>query len=195
MKKLLYIHGLASTRNSNTVWNLRKHVDWEVCAFDVPFDPEQAAGFVREESGKYDMVIGSSLGGFYAQFADRSVPRILINPALHAADSIKRISGYGTYEYFGPREDGVDTFTTTPEYYEGLHELESKLYGDAGFDGWVNEEARANTRVILGRQDETLGEYNWGLVRELYGEDHITYVDMLHQVSEECVRDVIRGML
>ena len=77
MKKILYLHGFASSGASGTVELLRKWF-WEraeplhravVVAPDIPLDPLVAEKTLEEIAYNEmpDLVIGTSMGGMYAQ--------------------------------------------------------------------------------------------------------------------------------
>ena len=91
MKKILYLHGFASSGASGTVELLRKWF-WEraepahravVVAPDIPLDPLVAEKTL--EALAYDempdLVIGTSMGGMYAQML-HGFPRICVNPSF-----------------------------------------------------------------------------------------------------------------
>lgn len=67
MKNILYVHGLGSGAESNSARLIRKHLP-EGCNVDapeIPQDPIEAHNFLVSVQNNYDLVVGSSLGGFY----------------------------------------------------------------------------------------------------------------------------------
>ena len=76
MTKILYLHGFGSSGASGTVELLRKSF-WEtdaahraaVVAPDIPVDPAIALPMLKELAAKEQpsLVIGTSMGGWYAQ--------------------------------------------------------------------------------------------------------------------------------
>ena len=69
-KKMLYVHGFASSGSSGTVMTLRSHFrDWRVVAPDLPVDPFEALELLRETVRKEQprVVVGTSMGGMYTQ--------------------------------------------------------------------------------------------------------------------------------
>ena len=169
--KILYVHGLGSTAGGNTVTNLGEMFTTdEIISHDVPIDPMKAVQAVREWSHDCDLVIGSSLGGFYAQFAD--CPKVLINPALQPVENLMKVAGKGTFEYFGPREDGVQEYTLDDEYYQDLGVWEQMLYASNLTDDDIE-----HTSLIFGTADEELGTSNLPLAEAAYGKEHMYFLE------------------
>ena len=86
MKKILYIHGLASSGATSTVRALQKLVGnvAKIVAPDIPIEINEAIRVIKEvcETEKPDLIIGSSLGGMQAQLI-RGYKKILVNPAFN----------------------------------------------------------------------------------------------------------------
>lgn len=151
MKKVLYIHGFASTGNTSKVDQLRSLPDIEVIAPTLTHNPAEDICYlmdiVRKE--KVTTVVGSSLGGFYALYlAQRfDLGLVLINPALYPYDTLKAMLGevpvYGTDV----------SFSWTEEKLEQLKELGktvTRAIGDLSSLHW------ARTLVLLAEKDELL---------------------------------------
>lgn len=126
MKKILFIHGLASSgayKTADTLRILLKPV--EVVAPDVPINPSEALRLLQDicDEQRPDLIVGLSLGGFWAQFL-RGTPRIMINPDLHP--SILLSQKKGEMKYLSPRRDGAESFMIDDEICEGYRMLETK---------------------------------------------------------------------
>ena len=91
MKKILYLHGFGSSGASGTVELLRREF-WDrvdaahratVVAPDIPLDPLVAMPMLEELAFDEmpDLVIGTSMGGFYAQQL-HGFTRICVNPSF-----------------------------------------------------------------------------------------------------------------
>ena len=91
MKKILYLHGFASSGASGTVDLLRREF-WEraaedkratIVAPDIPLDPLVALPMLKELAAREapDLIVGTSMGGFYAQQLHGFV-RICVNPSF-----------------------------------------------------------------------------------------------------------------
>ena len=104
MDLIIYLHGFRSTAEGNKSQLLRKMFPRvKVIALDYsPHDPElatqQLSKIITENDDDEIVVIGTSLGGFWARWAASRffVKSILINPALHPDRSLK----VGSYENY-----------------------------------------------------------------------------------------------
>lgn len=129
MKKILFIHGLASSGAYKTADTLRILLKpAEVIAPDVPIDPKEALGLLRSICAEEcpDLIVGLSLGGFWAQFL-RGIPRIMINPELHPSAFLSQKKG--EMEYMSPRRDGALSFIIDDRICEGYRLLEPDGFG------------------------------------------------------------------
>jgi len=72
-----------------------------VLAPDVPVEPDEAIVFLRREIEQHDitMLIGSSLGGFYASAlsAEYGLNAVLINPSVHPYRTLAPFVGTNTF--------------------------------------------------------------------------------------------------
>jgi len=130
MVRILFIHGLASSGKYKMADTLRILLKpCEVISPDMPIEPEKAAALLKKicDEQNPDIVIGLSLGGFWAQKL-RGYPKVLVNPDLNVSRFLtQRI---GTMEYLSPREDGATTFEITKEICEDYHKLELTEFDD-----------------------------------------------------------------
>ena len=83
---ILYLHGFASCGNSTKTKLLKHYFGKEnVIAPDLPVDPVEAVDFIRRQIFEHDidLIIGSSLGGFYATYFTEmyGIKTVLINPS------------------------------------------------------------------------------------------------------------------
>lgn len=83
---ILYLHGFASCGDSNKTKLLKRYFDDDkVLAPDLPVDPHEAIDFIRRQifNNDIDLIIGSSLGGFYATYFTEQygIKTVLINPS------------------------------------------------------------------------------------------------------------------
>ena len=93
--KILFIHGLASSGAYKMADSLRILLKpCEVIAPDVPIEPDKALallqGICREQ--RPDLVVGLSLGGFWAQKL-RGQRKILVNPSFHISRLMRTMVG------------------------------------------------------------------------------------------------------
>ena len=99
---ILYIHGFASCGDSTKTRLLKAHFgEAEVLAPDVPVVPDEALAFLRHliETRDISLLIGSSLGGFYATVlsAEYGLNAVLINPSVHPYRTLAPYVGTNTF--------------------------------------------------------------------------------------------------
>ena len=114
-KKVLYVHGFASSGQSGTVSRIRQVLpNATVIAPDVPIHPEEAIGLLTTlcQEEQPDLIIGTSMGGMYAEML-RGHDRILVNPALQMGETLKEHGMTGTQHFQNPRQDGAQEFIVT----------------------------------------------------------------------------------
>ena len=178
---ILYVHGLGSTKDSSTAAALRKFFPkYTVCSFDVPFDPDEAVKEVlkqAEENNAY-AVVGTSLGAFYASFVPNT-PKILINPALDPSKELEKF--FGKHEYFGVREDGVQTYTVDETYLAKLAALE-KEYAESVY----NEDMKEDTYGLFSDGDDVVNDRE--KFASLFGDKYSTG-DGGHRLTEDNVKN------
>lgn len=184
MKNILYVHGLGSGAESNSARLIRKHLPeyYNVDAPEIPQDPIEAHNFLISVQNNYDLVMGSSLGGFYTFILFSDVKKLLINPAVYPAKYIKEKIGLGEYEYFSKRENGDKTFVIDEEYIKKLDALTKHYYEDC-----LDEEVRAMTRCIVSPEDELLGSENYDNCKRLLWDDMIVKSYGGHRLTEEII--------
>jgi predicted esterase YcpF (UPF0227 family) len=98
---IIYIHGFASCGSGNKVAVLRNYFGEDrLLAPDLPLSPNQAVQLLSAsiEQQSIALLIGSSLGGFYAEYLGRlhDLPCVLINPATRPFDTLSKCVGINT---------------------------------------------------------------------------------------------------
>ena len=129
-KKILYVHGFASSGANGTVKTMRLILpEAEVIAPDLPVEPEEAAALLEDicVSHKPDLIIGTSMGAMYAEQL-RGIDRILVNPAFHLADTLLKNNGLGRQDYHNPRQDGQTSFLVTKGLLESFRAVSAKCF-------------------------------------------------------------------
>ena len=99
---ILYIHGFASCGDSTKTRLLRAHFgDEELLAPDLPVEPDAAMALLEHLVADNDvsLLIGSSLGGFYATALSHKsgLPAVLINPSCHPYRTLAPYVGENDY--------------------------------------------------------------------------------------------------
>lgn len=115
----IYVHGLGSGAATSTLSEVRKCLPQFVWyAVEVNEDPEESVRIINNAIRQHDTrcVLGTSLGGLYLMYADivdwgrHPIHRILCNPVCNISDIIRDKIGFGTKQYFVPRQDGVQEY-------------------------------------------------------------------------------------
>ena len=182
--KLLYVHGFASSGSSGTVMTLRRHLSsWRVIAPDLPVDPFEALELLRSivEQEKPDVVVGTSMGGMYAQQL-WGIPRIIVNPSFEMSRSLL-FGKMGRNKYMSKRQDGATEFRIDKAVVERFKQMEKTQ-----FDG-VNDHEKALVTALFGDKDPVVNFYP--LVSELYGKERCIHFNGEHRLNDEIVKKVL----
>ena len=135
-KRLLYVHGFASSGQTGSVRTLRLLLPGAtVIAPDLPVEPEEALGLLRNivASERPDLIIGTSMGAMYSEML-YGFDRILVNPAFQLADTLLKNNGLGRQEFHNVRADGGTSFLVTKTLLEHFREVSSHCFERAGED-------------------------------------------------------------
>lgn len=132
-KKIMYVHGFASSAQSGTVELLRTLMPGaEIIAEDLPLDPADAISLLQEMCGSEhpDLVIGSSAGGMMSEML-YGYDRILMNPAFQMGETMLKNNMLGKMTYQNPRKDGVQEFMVTKALVKQYGELTARCFAGA----------------------------------------------------------------
>ena len=184
-KKLLYVHGFASSGSSGTVMALRRHlVGWKVVAPDLPVDPFEAMELLRKTIDKEQpkLVIGTSMGGMYTQQL-WGMPRIVVNPSFEMSRTLL-FNHMGKHKYTAKRKDGATEFRIDKQIVEQF-----KLMEQTQFDG-IDDFEKLFVYGLFGDKDPVV--HFQPLMAELYGEERCVWFDGEHRLNDTIVkRDLI----
>ena len=182
-KKIMYVHGFASSGQSGTVTRIREvFPNATVIAPDLPVRPQEAMDLLRQtcEREQPDLVIGTSMGGMYAEML-YGFDRVLVNPALQMGDTMKYHGMIGAQHFQNPRQDGVLDFIVTKALVKEYKEMTEQC-----FEG-VNDEERGRVWGLFGDEDTTVNTYD--LFRSQYptairfhGEHRMNDKSFMHSV-------------
>lgn len=124
---IIYLHGFNSTGNSAKGQYLKDHLpDIPVLTPTYHYDPEVTVKFLEQlveetlQKSQHLTIIGSSLGGFYAQYLAHRyrVKSVLINPALMPLETLHDYLGENTNFYSG------ETYILTQTHLDALLTLD-----------------------------------------------------------------------
>lgn len=142
--RILFIHGLASCGSGSKARALAAFFGPEnLIAPDLPMDPDSAISALRRilSDSEVDLLVGSSLGGYYAMVLNRErpVPTVLINPTTMPWLSLRpHIGKHANWCTGEPLE-------LTRDHLRQLHEMARRP-----------EPGRESYLVFLGEGDEVL---------------------------------------
>lgn len=187
-RKMMYVHGFASSGSSGTVMNLRRYMTgWEVIAPDLPVDPFEALEFLRGivEKEKPEIVVGTSMGGMYTQQL-WGVPRIVVNPSFEMSRSLL-FGKMGRNKYMSKRKDGATEFRIDKNIVERFKLMEKNQF--AG----VNEQEKELVIGLFGDKDPVVQFQP--LMASLYGEERCRWFNGEHRLNDEIVKKVLIPLL
>ena len=148
-KTILYLHGFASSSNSNKAKILKKYIsknykNAEIIIPNIDNNFKLAVNQIHDliDNAKHPIVfIGSSLGGYYASYFSSKfkTKSVLINPAIPPLKDFEM--------YLGENENYStgEKFIITPEDIRYIRKMSYKKYSNA-----------ENTYVLLESGDEVL---------------------------------------
>ena len=129
MLKIVFFHGFASSGASGTVGLLRKTFpSARVTAPDIPLDPEDALPLLLRlcADEQPDIVIGTSMGGMYAQQM-RGFLRVCVNPSFHLSTA-SRVLRTGTHRWLNGRKDHEKEFRVTRQTIQHFNAMERRQF-------------------------------------------------------------------
>lgn len=160
MLKVLYIHGLGSSSESSTGQLLHNLSDDKIIFYNPSFSIhpkiaiEEVNKFIKDND--IDMVIGSSLGGFYALQSDCDYG-VVINPALAPIKDITESIGYGEHKYTHREE----TYVIDEKYISELEWIIRRKYKGENPNDWYLEFNKKRIFAgLFGNRDELFSHYD-----------------------------------
>lgn len=188
LRKMMYVHGFASSGSSGTVMNLRRSLPgWRVIAPDLPVDPFEALELLRSivEEEQPEIVVGTSMGGMYTQQL-WGVPRIVVNPSFEMSRSLL-FGKMGRNKYMSKRKDGATEFRIDKCVVERFKEMEKHQ-----FDG-ITEDEKQLVVGLFGDKDPIVHFYP--LMAELYGEERCRWFKGEHRLNDKIVDKVLLPLI
>ncbi|MCP4147969.1 MAG: esterase [bacterium] len=124
---IFYFHGFASSGKSWKTGLLKEKLpEIKLIAPTLPVNPLEVVELFEKTFSQQTepvLVIGSSLGGFYAYYvATRfKIPAVILNPSLTPWSTLKGYTGMNKRYYSG------ETFEWKPQYLDSLNQLNKKI--------------------------------------------------------------------
>ena len=154
-KRIMYVHGFASSAQSGTVKRLRDTLPQpEVIAYDLPVDPHEAIALLHEkvEKDKPHLIIGTSMGGMYTEQL-YGTDRIVVNPAFQIADTMGEHGMTGKQTFLNPRQDGQQDFIVTKAMVKEYRAVQEQCFRGA------DTEEQSRVWGLFGMSDELVHTY------------------------------------
>ncbi len=161
-KKLMYVHGFASSGQSGTVSRLRTvFPEATVIAPDLPVHPEEAMALLQQlcRDEQPDIIVGTSMGGMYTEQL-RGFDRVCINPALCIADTMQQHGMTGTQQFQNPRQDGVQSFYVDKALVKEYRTVSERRFQE------LDDDDRQRVYGLFGDKDDLVDTY--GLFMQHY---------------------------
>lgn len=189
-KKILYLHGFASSGASGTVELLRKEFMGAkgsdrvtVIAPDIPVDPFDALPALKGIAAKENpaLIIGTSMGAMYAQQL-HGFERICVNPSFALSKKFD-VLYVGKHKWLNRRKDGDTEFHVTKQIIRNFEEMEKQQ-----FDG-IEEEDRIFCHGLFGDEDAIGLPWREEFERHYPGMSNVFHGG--HRMNAEIVRHVL----
>lgn len=183
--KIIYFHGFGSSHASGTVEILRRElVNDVIVAPDIPVDPVDALPYLKElcQTEKPDLVIGTSMGGMYAQQM-REFKRILVNPAF-TMSTMSKTFRTGEFHFFNGRYDGAKTFRITKDIIQHHNQMERLQFKN------ITEEQKETCWCLVGLHDKSVTNAE-ALFKKNYLANHVQRFEGEHQLNEKVIKKVL----
>jgi len=135
-KRIIYVHGFASSAKSGTVGRLRNlFPEATVFARDLPIHPAEAMQLLHDMCSEIDphLIIGTSMGGMFTEQL-YGYDRIVINPAFQIAETMQEHGMMGLVKFLNPREDGQTEFICNKALQAEYREVAAQCFSGANDD-------------------------------------------------------------
>ena len=183
--KILYFHGFGSSHASGTVEILRRELpNDEIVAPDIPIDPVDALPYLKQlcADENPDLVIGTSMGGMYAQQM-RKYRRILVNPAFNMSTMSKGLKT-GEHKFYNGRYDGAKTFKITKDIIQHHNLMERQQFKN------ISADEKDTCWCLVGLKDTTVTNAE-AVFKKNYKADHVIRFDGEHQLNDKVIKKVL----
>jgi predicted esterase YcpF (UPF0227 family) len=158
--------------------------DDEIIAPDIPVDPVEALPYLKQlcQDEQPDIVVGTSMGGMYAQQM-RGFVRICINPALNMS-TMSGVLKTGEHKFFNGRKDNQKTFRITRDIIQHHNQMERQQFKD------ITPEQKETCWCLIGLHDTSVTNAE-SLFKKNYLADHVIRFDGEHQLNDKVIKKVL----
>lgn len=186
--KILYFHGFGSSHASGTVQLLRNLLpEDEIVAPDIPVDPAEALPYLKQycEDQCPDLIIGTSMGGMYAQQM-RGYKRIIVNPAFNMS-TMSKVLKTGEYEFYNGRYDKQKKFKITKDIIQHHNQMERMQFKD------ITAEDKLNVWGLFGINDPVVKTYD--LFKKHYPAERAIRFEGGHRLNDKVIKKVMLPLI
>ncbi len=155
-KKVMYVHGFASSAQSGTVSRLREMLpNASVVAEDIPLHPHEGIDMLQKICAREqpDIIIGTSMGGMYTEML-YGYDRIITNPAFQIGETMTKNGLVGKQQFLNPRADGTKEFIVTKALVNEYKEITTHCFSS------VTEEEQQRVFGLFGDADPVVNTYD-----------------------------------
>lgn len=182
-KKIMYVHGFGSSGQSGTVTRIRELLpEAVVVAPDLPIHPAEAMDLLRQtcETERPDLIIGTSMGGMYAEML-YGYDRILLNPAFRIGEDILKHNMLGKVTFFNPRRDGLKEFMMTKQLQAEYQDISEHCFSG------ITEEEQSRVWGLFGLEDPVVHTHDlfashYRNALRFHGEHRMNDSTLIHSV-------------
>ena len=160
----------------------------EIVAPDIPVDPDEALPMLKAlcEEEQPDVVIGTSMGGMYAQQM-RGFVRICVNPAFNMS-RMSAVLHTGVHRFHNGRRDNQKEFRITSETLKHFNQMERKQFDD------ISPEDRELCYGLFATGDKTVNPINaYNTFTKHY--THAQRFEGEHQLNDRSVHRALLPLL
>lgn len=190
-KNILYIHGFASSPDSRTVRILELALsDYNIIAPEVSSDVQDSLNYLNRiiSNRKIDLIIGTSLGGFYALACNNlGLPVIVINPTVEPLNDLEQFLGKNNY--LNPRKDKSTSFNFT----------EGALIKFSQYEKNLEKKVENNKNLIyaiISDKDKTLRISSLKFFKSILDKKNIIKTDKIgHRLDDEYILHDLRDLV
>lgn len=182
---ILYVHGLGSGKNSKTLDDIKIFFnDYIVHGIEVNENASESVKKIQHyvDNNNIDIIIGCSMGGFYASYIKNVKHKFLVNPAFQIKEIIKDRIGFGVYEYFCEREDKKTYYSLSTETLDNIR-----------YFMMCNDPISTNSYAIFSINDSFVGskiQLKNIYSAQVYGFNLIIDKDFEHRINESVLNKI-----
>ena len=138
------------------------------------------------ETEQPDLVMGTSMGGMYAQQMHGHL-RICVNPAFRMS-TMSKVLHTGEHKWLNGRKDSAKTFKVTADFIKHFNQMERKQ-----FEG-ITPDDRKLCYGLFGINDKTVNSTNtYATFTKYY--DHAERIEAEHQLNEKVVHKYVLPLM